>query len=178
MSDSTPKSPFPAIRRVVTGHTTAGKATVVADTVQPPKSFSPESASSMYDLYRTSESPAVIDSEVTEEGKWVDEIAQNAEHVSKDGSTLRAFDLEPNSVSPFHRTVSLDYAVVVKGSVVLELDDGKRVKVNEGDTVVQRGTIHAWKNESTTDWARIFFITLGAKPVEIDGVKLEQEWRV
>ena len=63
-------------------------------------------------------------------------------------------------LQPFHRTHSLDYGIVAKGTIVLELDDGKRVTLKEGDTIVQRGTIHAWRNEST-EWARIYFIVLG-----------------
>lgn len=60
----------------------------------------------------------------------------------------------------FHRTHSLDYGIVNKGTIVLQLDNGKRVTLNEGDVVVQRGTIHTWRNEST-EWARIYFILLG-----------------
>ncbi|KAJ6569347.1 hypothetical protein B0H19DRAFT_1373544 [Mycena capillaripes] len=175
MTSSSSKSPFSPVRRVVTGHTAAGKSTVVADTVQPATFWSPKSTSPIYDLCRTGESPAVIDSEITE-GKWVDEIAQNPEHVSKDGSVFRVFEFSPGTVSPVHRTVSLDYGIVAKGSMVLELDDGERITLNEGDTIIQRGTMHAWRNE-TAEWARIYFVVLGAKPVEINGEKLEQEWR-
>ncbi|KAJ7356403.1 hypothetical protein DFH08DRAFT_770448 [Mycena albidolilacea] len=174
-SESQSQSPFRPVRRVVTGHTAGGKSTVVSDTVQPPTFWSPESISPIYNLSHTSESPAVIDSEITQ-GKWVDEIAQNTEHVSKNGSVFRMFEFSPGTVSPAHRTVSLDYGIVVKGSMVLELDDGERITLNEGDTVVQRGTMHTWRNEST-EWARICFVVLGAKPVEINGEKLGEEWR-
>ncbi|KAJ7139254.1 hypothetical protein C8R44DRAFT_693698 [Mycena epipterygia] len=172
---SSSRSPFAPVRRVVTGHTSEGKSTVVADTIQPPTFWSPESISPIYDLCRTGESPAAIDSELAE-GEWVDEIAQNPEHVSKDGSVFRVFEFSPGTVSPVHRTVSLDYGIVAKGSIVLELDDGERITLNEGDTIVQRGTMHAWRNEST-EWARIYFVVLGAKPIEINGEKLVQEWR-
>ncbi|KAJ7020229.1 hypothetical protein C8F04DRAFT_974546 [Mycena alexandri] len=166
------KSPFSPVRRVVTGHTSAGKSTVVADTIQPPTCWSPQSINPIYDVCRTGESPAVNDSEIVQ-GKWVDEVAQNGEHVSKEG---RVFEFSPGTVSPVHRTVSLDYGIVAKGSMVLELDDGERITLNEGDAIVQRGTMHAWRNEST-EWARIYFVVLGAKPIEINGEKLEQEWR-
>ncbi|KAJ7022988.1 hypothetical protein C8F04DRAFT_1136373 [Mycena alexandri] len=148
------KSPFSPVRRVVTGHTSAGKSTVVADTIQPPTFWSPQSISPIYDVCRTGESPAVNDSEILQ-GKWVDEVAQNGEHVSKEGSVFRVFEFSPGTVSPMHRTVSLDYGIVAKGSMVLELDDGERITLNEGDAIVQRG----------------------AKPIEINGEKLEQEWR-
>ncbi|KAK7064932.1 cupin-2 domain-containing protein [Favolaschia claudopus] len=169
-------SPFKPVRRVVTGHTPEGKATVVADTVQPPTFWSPQSISPIYDLCHTSESPAVIDSEIRE-GKWADEIATNTEHVSRNGSVFRVFEFSPGTVSPAHRTVSLDYGIVAKGSIVLELDDGERITLNEGDTIVQRGTMHTWKNESKTEWARIYFIVLASKSVEINGQELKEEWR-
>ncbi|KAF8148354.1 hypothetical protein K438DRAFT_1625557 [Mycena galopus ATCC 62051] len=172
MPDSTSKSPFLPVRRVVTGHTPAGKSTVVSDTIQSP-TFCP-----IYDLCRTSQSPAAIDSELMQpDGKWIDEIAQNKDHVSKEGSVFRVFEFSPGTVSPVHRTVSLDYGIVAKGSIVLELDDGSRITLNEGDTIVQRGTMHAWRNESKTEWARIYFVVLGAEPVKIDSQALQQEWR-
>jgi hypothetical protein len=43
---------------------------------------------------------------------------------------------------------------------VLELEDGERVTLNEGDTVIQRGTMHCWRNE-TAEWARMYFVGLG-----------------
>jgi hypothetical protein len=42
----------------------------------------------------------------------------------------------------------------------MQLDDGKKVALNEGDVVCQRGTAHSWRNESS-EWARIYFVLLG-----------------
>lgn len=61
-----------------------------------------------------------------------------------------------------HQTHSLDFGLVVKGEVVLELDDGVQEVVKQGELVVQRGTIHAWINNSD-DWNRIMFVMLPAK---------------
>ncbi|KAF7293776.1 Cupin-2 domain-containing protein [Mycena chlorophos] len=177
---SLPRSPFPPVRRVVTGHTLSGSSTIVADTIQATRYWSAESTSgnAIYDLHHTSEPVARVDSEFTSsDGKWVDEIAENKEHVSKDGSVFRVFEFAPGTVTPMHRTVSLDYGVIARGSVTLELDNGERVVLNEGDTVVQRGTMHLWRNESETEWARIYFVVLGAQPLEIGGRKLAEEWR-
>ncbi|KAJ7913729.1 hypothetical protein B0H13DRAFT_2250798 [Mycena leptocephala] len=161
MSSPTPtKCPFPDVRRVVTGHTPTGKSTVLADTIQPPTA-----------------APASIDSEITQ-GKWVDEITDHPVILSADGSTFRAFEFAAGLFSvciPLHRTVSLDYGIVAKGSVVLELEDGERVTLNGGDTVIQRGTMHCWRNE-TAEWARMYFVGLGAKPVNVNGKELEEEW--
>jgi Cupin domain len=45
-----------------------------------------------------------------------------------------------------HTTATVDYEYVVSGRVVLELDDGATVELGPGDTVVQNGTRHAWRN--------------------------------
>ncbi|KAJ7447878.1 hypothetical protein B0H11DRAFT_2081871 [Mycena galericulata] len=175
MSSFSSKCPFPDVRRVVTGHTSTGKSTVLSDTIQPPTTWSPDSVNPKFDLYYTGSTPAAIDSEISQ-GKWVDEIADHPELISPAGSTFRAFEFSPGSVSALHRTVSLDYGIVAKGSVVLELEDGERVTLSEGDTVIQRGTMHCWRNE-TTEWARMYFIGLGAKSVNVNGEELNEEWR-
>ena len=45
-----------------------------------------------------------------------------------------------------HTTDTVDYEFVVSGRVVLELDDGVTVELRPGDTVIQNGTRHAWRN--------------------------------
>jgi len=45
-----------------------------------------------------------------------------------------------------HTTATVDYEYVVSGRCVLELDDGATRELRAGDTVVQNGTRHAWRN--------------------------------
>jgi mannose-6-phosphate isomerase-like protein (cupin superfamily) len=45
-----------------------------------------------------------------------------------------------------HTTDTFDFEVVLEGTVILELDGGVEVTLNAGDTVVQNGTRHRWKN--------------------------------
>lgn len=49
----------------------------------------------------------------------------------------------------FHATASIDYLCVIKGELVLELDEGRRETLTPGTCVVQRGTNHAWRNIGT-----------------------------
>ena len=42
-----------------------------------------------------------------------------------------------------------------------------------GDIVVQRGTNHLWINPSNTEWSRMAFILIEAKPVVVDGRVLD-----
>src|ERR1700754_2302249 len=45
-----------------------------------------------------------------------------------------------------HTSDTVDYCVVVRGEMTLELDDGARVHLRQGDCVVQNGTRHRWRN--------------------------------
>ena len=62
-------------------------------------------------------------------------------------------------LSPLHSSTVeaglLRHCIVAKGSVVLGLDEGSRVTLNEGDVVVQQSTMHNWCNE-TDQWARLY----------------------
>ena len=46
-----------------------------------------------------------------------------------------------------HKTRTLDFCLVLKGEITLVLDS-EEVELKAGDTVVQRGTRHAWSNRS------------------------------
>lgn len=41
-----------------------------------------------------------------------------------------------------HRTISVDYAVVLEGEIDLVLDDNLTKTMSKGDVAVQRGTVH------------------------------------
>lgn len=73
-----------------------------------------------------------------------------------------------------HKTVSVDYGVVIEGTIELELDSGEKQIMHRGDVCVQRLTAHAWNNRTENNgWARMMFVLLGAeKPqgVEEEGV--------
>jgi quercetin dioxygenase-like cupin family protein len=56
--------------------------------------------------------------------------------------------LEPDQ-SGMHTTDTIDFEYIVSGEVWLELDDGVEVHLRSGDTVVQNGTRHAWRNKSS-----------------------------
>lgn len=56
---------------------------------------------------------------------------------------------------------TIDYDVVLEGTVGLELDDGAEGVLGPGDVVVQNGTRHRWHNRGTTI-ARVLAVTLGA----------------
>jgi quercetin dioxygenase-like cupin family protein len=90
------------------------------------------------------------------------------------GSVIRIVDLGPGTVSPMHRSNSIDYGILLSGALELELEGGERRKLSPGDIVVQRGTNHLWRNPSESEWCRIAFILIEAAPVRIDGRDLPE----
>lgn len=60
-----------------------------------------------------------------------------------------------------HTTATIDFEVVIDGEVWLELDDGVEVHLRPGDTVVQNGTRHAWRNHGDVP-CRIAVTLIGA----------------
>lgn len=66
------------------------------------------------------------------------------------------------SAPGMHTTDTVDYCVVVRGEMTLELDDGQKVHLRQGDCVVQNGTRHRWRNP-LTEPCLMAFISLGGK---------------
>jgi len=62
-----------------------------------------------------------------------------------------------------HATNTLDYVVVLRGKLSFYVEDGE-VEVGEGDVVVDRGVIHAWRNKGP-DVARMLVVNVDAEPV-------------
>jgi mannose-6-phosphate isomerase-like protein (cupin superfamily) len=60
-----------------------------------------------------------------------------------------------------HTTPTVDYAVVLDGEIVLDLDAGETTRLRPGDVVVQNGTRHAWRNPGASP-ATIFVVLVGA----------------
>ncbi|HKX79024.1 MAG TPA: cupin domain-containing protein [Novosphingobium sp.] len=67
--------------------------------------------------------------------------------------------MEPDAPG-FHATDTVDYAIVLAGDICLEVD-GEEICLEVGDTVVQLGARHAWRNRSAAP-ATLVFILLGA----------------
>lgn len=65
--------------------------------------------------------------------------------------------MEPDNPG-MHTTATIDFEVVLSGSCTLELDDGAKVTVGPGDTVVQNGTRHRWSNAGTEPCVLAVFI--------------------
>lgn len=79
------------------------------------------------------------------------------------GAQFMFADLPPGMLSPMHATDTIDYTVVVSGEVMLITETGE-TKLRAGDVFVQRGVVHAWRNDSHEP-CRMVSVLAAAKPV-------------
>ena len=66
------------------------------------------------------------------------------------------------STPGMHTTDTVDYGVVVRGEMTLELDDGQKVHLRQGDCIVQNGTRHRWRNP-LSEPCLMAFVSIGGK---------------
>ena len=172
------------IRRVVTGHTPDGKATVASDTQVEPVTVALLPGMEFHRLWGADSAPTFPD--------------DGAPHSSSTyfpplgGFRFGLFMLPPDSMTPaaevdvewalkeaeeklpgaiahlepdnpgMHTTDTIDFEYIISGEVWLELDDGVEVHLRAGDTVVQNGTRHAWRNKGSEP-CRMVTILVGAR---------------
>jgi len=155
------------IRRVVTGHSTEGKAIFMAD-----EEFEtvviPSGDAAMTTIWTTASVPADCNDQT-------DGRIRDAGTTLKAGSVIRVVDMLPSASSPMHRSASIDYGIVMSGEIELELDDQIFKTVGIGGIIIQNGTIHKWRNPSPNEICRIIFVLTEAKPFEVNGVPLSDE---
>ena len=89
------------------------------------------------------------------------------------GSAIRIVELPPGCEGPMHRTSTIDFEMILSGRIELGLDDGATRLLGPGDVVVQRGTIHLWRNPSETEPCRMLVVLIEGKPYLHDGQPLE-----
>ncbi|CAD6588334.1 MAG: hypothetical protein CYPHOPRED_004339 [Cyphobasidiales sp. Tagirdzhanova-0007] len=156
--------PFPNPRRLVTGHDNKGNAIWLDDATHKPEPVHGRGDFGFSVLYRTEQFPADLSE------PWQDPMKTPTTNLAvKDGVVFRVVDFPPKGPEIMHRTISLDFGIVMNGKISCILDDGAIRDLNPGD----RGTIHAWRNSSES-WARIYFVLTTAQPIKIDEKALPQ----
>ncbi len=171
------------VRRVVTGHTPDGKATVASDTNVDAITLGLLSGTEFHRLWGADEAPTFPDDGSPRPAP--------AYFPSVGGFRFGLFTVAPESVAEpedldiqlalaeieeklpglaahleadnpgMHTTNTIDFEYVLSGEVWLELDDGKEVHLRAGDTVVQNGTRHAWRNKHSEP-CRLVVCLIGA----------------
>lgn len=176
------------VRRVVTGHDERGRSVIVSDGPAPNCS-APASMPDLLArvLWMTDATPASnAGNEEAAPAGLVPPIGP-----APGGTILRVADFPPDSLYDgadvaemfreiggadahgagreagdprhfwFHKTDTLDYAIVLEGEIWALLDEGECV-LCPGDVLIQRGTNHAWSNRSDRP-CRIAFVLIDAR---------------
>lgn len=158
-------SGLPAVQRVVTGHDAGGRAVFRSEDVTPTRMI-PSGDAAFLLMWTTATVPADNNDET-------DGRERDAGLTLDGGSVIRIVDMMPGKESPMHRTNSIDYGIVMKGEIELELEDGRKTTVREGGVIIQRGTNHLWRN-TTSETCRIAFVLIEAPAYRHNGVPLDE----
>jgi mannose-6-phosphate isomerase-like protein (cupin superfamily) len=156
------------VRRVVTGHDQSGRSVFASDAEVEPRVVAQFPGWEFLALWGGDETPSFPDD--GREPAWsayfpplggfrfsFSTIPPEGIHRPEDLDPAAAQDevertlpgmmahLEPHDPG-MHTTDSIDFEVILRGEVVLELDGGAERRLRAGDTVVQNGTRHRWRN--------------------------------
>lgn len=153
------------VRRIVTGHDADGSAVIREDKMMETRVLGAEAE--MVLAWTTDTFPS-------DNNDDFDGALREVKRVSPGGSVLQFVTMHPHTSSKHHRTLSLDYGIVLEGEVTLQLDNGEETVCRPGDVVIQRGTIHTWRNDGDVP-TKVAFILLDAKPVQIGDKTLDPE---
>ncbi|PCH33686.1 hypothetical protein WOLCODRAFT_147769 [Wolfiporia cocos MD-104 SS10] len=171
----TADTPLPALRRVVTGHDENGIAAVRSDDRIDAKvlpAFPTARAASIWltDATPTNDNNSGVDGATRQPDGDLGAVMHN-------GTVFRYTDLGPGATAAMHRTSSLDYNILIHGRLVLQMEDGSETTFDTpGDVVVQRGTIHAWRNPGP-EWTRWVSVLIDAHPAVVGGRTMGTEFR-
>ncbi|KAF8213084.1 hypothetical protein K438DRAFT_2009369 [Mycena galopus ATCC 62051] len=169
---SSPRT-LPEVRRIVTSHADKGLGSIQGDSALRFEDIPGMDGARAAAVWVTADGLPTNDNNNSEDG--ANRVVNGIVHPN--GTNLRCTDLAPGAVTPMHRTTSLDYNILLQGELILIMDDGSETHLkNPGDTVIQKGTMHAWRNPST-EWARWMCAVIAAEPAVVGGQTLQDESR-
>jgi quercetin dioxygenase-like cupin family protein len=158
----------------ITTHNSTGKAEVHSS-VQNQWSWFPERQVGFNVVYTTDKFPVSLNDETDIKAHRETMSSGKLGLVKKGGTVCRIVDFGPEGKPLMHRTQSLDYGVVLEGTIEMELDDGSVTVLKRGDIAVQRGTNHAWRNPSKTEWTRMLFVLQDSQPIFVGGERFRED---
>jgi len=159
-----------AVRRVVTGHTPQGEAIFVSDEEVQPILIGAGGSASTLVWHRDDPARFPDDGSLPATSAIfpppggcscaVMEIAPGGSEFHEFVNAVLAPWADPDEPG-MHRTATIDYDIVLQGTIGLELDNGAEVTLEPGHVVVQNGTRHRWHNRGA-GIARLLSVTVGA----------------
>jgi quercetin dioxygenase-like cupin family protein len=79
------------------------------------------------------------------------------------GTQFSFHDFPPGTKPYMHATDTIDYVVIAAGEIEFVTETGT-IRLRAGDTLVNRGIVHGWRNDSDTT-CRIITTVCEARPV-------------
>jgi quercetin dioxygenase-like cupin family protein len=157
---------LPNINRYITTTDSSGKAVISKEV--PSKSIWQKIGASAYFFlgYTTRTFPVSLRSS-KDISSYSTDLSSPPGLTVSNGTVLRFVDIAPNHCSEMHKTISVDYGVVLEGTIELVLDSGETQVMHRGDVCVQRGTNHAWRNVTENNgWGRMMYVLVTAEKEE------------
>ena len=172
------------VRRVLTGHDTDGKSTIIADGQAPNvKEMGASSGLAITELWETNGTPASNEGQRDAGDRAVrlepprngtvfrivefppDSQWQSRADARKWAEAIDAGHVPDRSSSDpmMHKTNTVDYIIVLKGEIYAIVDKGETL-LHAGDVFVQRGTNHSWSVRGSEPCI-IGVVLVDAKPV-------------
>ncbi|KAF5007094.1 hypothetical protein FDECE_6560 [Fusarium decemcellulare] len=166
MSSQTSES-TPLIRFVRTAHTKDGTSVFASDSQTTPFSpFGPQG--SAFTIFDSRQTVPVNNTDP------IPSFANTLPRCPPKGAIFCMTQIQPGGSAPMHRTLSLDYCVVMSGEIVLALDGGEEKTVRAGEVIVQQGVNHRWINKGDVP-CQMIFTMIGSETVTLqDGTALEE----
>lgn len=162
--------------RIITTHNDKGKAIISSALPEHPTPQVVSNGDAIFYLsYATDEYPVDMNSD-KDLKSYESYASQPPGLVINGGTVLRHVDMAPGITSPMHRTVSMDYGIVIEGEIELILDSGETRKMVPGDICIQRGTMHAWRNMSDSKYARMLYVLQPSQPLAIGSKCLGEDY--
>ena len=164
--------------RVITTHNSSGQA-VVSSKVAEEQHGPPLPFGGMRLIYASQSVSANLNSEAgIDQYSHIRTAGLPGGAICPPGGTAAAVaSLRLGAQNFMHRTVTLDWAVILEEEVDLILDGGATRRLCAGDSLVMRGTMHQWVNCSADGWARMVAFAQDVVPVRIGGKVLDMEFR-
>jgi quercetin dioxygenase-like cupin family protein len=125
--------------------------------------------------YTTSQFPASLNGDADLHAHDALTATKKLGLVNPGGTVCRIVDFAPGFECMMHRTQSLDYGIVLEGSIELVLDSGETQTMHRGDVAVQRATMHAWRNPSNDEWARMVFVLQDCEKLVLGDTELKED---
>lgn len=171
---SSSKTPFGAPNRYVSTHAADGKA-VFSTTLSETLTTYNIPGMAYHEAYTTLDAPINLNDETDiKMVKTLEPEEKNISFPSPGQTILRYCDWPPEGTSPLHRHETMDYGIVIHGQMEAIMDSGETRLMKAGDVLVQRNTLHGWRNPSTTEWTRMVFVIQGCPPVKVGDKVMRQ----